>query len=51
LPAFALGFDADDDHTFHWVLFGLAVPISTLALGAVPRSAKLVVQVGTAGLS
>jgi len=52
VPAFALGFDADDDHTFHWVLFGLAVPISTLALwrGATRSRNFRWLQVGTAGL-
>jgi hypothetical protein len=53
VPAFALGFDADDDHTFHWVLFGLAVPISTLALwrGAARSANFRWLQVGTAGLA
>jgi hypothetical protein len=52
VPAFAFGFDTDGDHTFHWVLFGLAVPISTLALwrGAARTANFRWLQIGTAGL-
>jgi hypothetical protein len=32
IPAFTLGLDQQSDHTFHWLLLGCAVPISTLAL-------------------
>jgi hypothetical protein len=53
VPAFAIGFDVDGDHTFHWVLFGLAVPISTLALwrGAARSANYRWLQVGTIGLA
>jgi hypothetical protein len=52
LPAFAFGFDADGDRTFHWVLFGLAVPISTLALwrGAARTGKYRWLLVGSVGL-
>jgi len=52
LPAFALGFGAEGDRTFHWVLLGLAVPISTLALwrGAARSAHWRWLQVGSIGL-
>jgi hypothetical protein len=32
IPAFTLGLDEQSDHTFHWLLLGFALPISSLAL-------------------
>ena len=52
VPAAAFGFDHDTDHAFHWVLLGLAAPISSLALwrGAVRTSNWRWLKLGSVGL-
>ncbi len=53
VPAFAFGFDARTDHAFHWVLLGLAVPVSSLALwrGAVRANDRRWLAIGSIGLA
>jgi uncharacterized membrane protein len=52
VPAVSLGLDHDTDHAFHWVLLGLAAPVSSLALwrGAVRSGNRRWLKLGSAGL-
>jgi hypothetical protein len=53
VPALTFGLGAQTDHAFHWVLLGLAVPISTLALwrGAARHKDTRWLKLGSAGLA
>ena len=52
VPAFTLGLDELSDHVFHWLLLGLALPISSLALwrGAVRCGDRRWFWLGSSGL-
>jgi MerC mercury resistance protein len=52
VPAFSFGLDHRTDHVFHWVLLGLAAPISSLALwrGAVRSRNWRWLKCGSVGL-
>lgn len=53
VPAFTFGFGAQTDHSFHWLLLGLAVPVSTLALwrGAARSNDWRWLKLGSVGLA
>lgn len=53
IPAFTLGLDPRSDHAFHWLLLGLAVPISSLALwrGSLRSGDRRWLWLGSVGLA